>query len=465
MSDFDALCAEYLDGSLDEAGRDRLVALLEAEAGLRDELRRQLRVSGALARLRPEQSDETFVRTVLPHLGSVAGEAEREFPDRVMSRIRFVRFKRAALAMAALVALAGALVLLSPRAPGAGEADGVARLFNEEDGVEKEIRIGDELDFTDGVTRLEFDNGAVVAVEAPAALSIRSAAEIVLEHGRLNAWCPESAHGFQVVTHSATLTDLGTSFGVSADTDGNAEFVVLDGKVEVVQDGEKRTLLKGNAVRTGRQKGFRKLDFKPAKFRRTWPVVSGIRATRGEVVVAPPDTPEALALMEDDDQVLVIPERRGFVPRSAIPVDMIEPGTQGGKLSDEGPLVELAPGRRVRSYLLRYNPVGKVGKKKFKRFKGSVTFDRPVLAIITSSGKLNHSDALFSKTPLPPVDADSTEMRGIERVQGPNPPDRVTLSKNRRTITVTFHAGESVDEIRAITADDRGRRPKVAVAP
>ncbi|WP_193211932.1 FecR domain-containing protein [Luteolibacter marinus] len=446
---FDELVAVYLDGDLAEDEREELMAILGADPRVREELRRQLRVSGALARLRPERSDENFVRTVLPHLGCVAGESADEFTGRVMTSIRFTRRRRMALAMAAAIALLGTFAGLLVR----GDA-GVATLYTAGSEEGKKVRASDRFELSEGISRLEFGNGAVVAVEAPAALTVSSADEIILDHGRLNAWCPESAHGFQVTTVSATLTDLGTSFGVSADKNGTADFVVLDGQVEIVRDGEKRTLKKGAALRAVRQQGFSELAYEPKPFHLTWPVASGIRSTRGEVIPAPPGTPEELALMENDDHILVIPERRDFIPRGPIRCDITAPGVYEGEAIVGSQRLEPKRKRKVRSYLLRYNPVAVPGKRKLKRIQGTVTFDRPVLAIITSSQKLNRTDTLLSKAPLPPSSAVEPRTRGLESEQRPRPSDRVRLSKNRRTVSVLFFAGESVDEIRAITADN-----------
>ena len=105
-NDFELLCAQYLDGTLDPESRDRLAHLLESDPSAVEALRAQLLVSGALARLRPELSDETFLHTVLPHLGKVADEADDAFPSRVRNTIRFERWKRIGLAAAAVIAVA-----------------------------------------------------------------------------------------------------------------------------------------------------------------------------------------------------------------------------------------------------------------------------------------------------------------------------------------------------------------------
>ncbi|RYD23147.1 MAG: hypothetical protein EOP88_05395 [Verrucomicrobiaceae bacterium] len=454
-SDPQALCASYLDGTLSPEERDRLVELLKSDPALRAELRSQLIVSGALARMRPELSDETFLRNALPHLKAVGGEDEEIFPDRVMNVIRIRRTRRTFYAIAAAVAMLGAVAALLPIKRAAAGGTITATLYSADDaGSSRPVRTGETLEFSNGVSRLEFSNGAVVAVEAPASLSVRSVEEVVLRHGRLNAWCPETAHGFRVVTNSATLIDRGTSFGVSAAMDGTADFVVLDGKVEVEKDGETRTLLKGGALRANRKnKGLRDLAFEPSPYQRTWPVASGIRTTKGEVVPAPPGTPETLAGMESDTHILVIPERRDFRLASRIRVDIDAPGTyQAESLLANLPF-KPRQNVRMRSYLLRYNPVGSVPKPGFRRFEGSVTFDRPVLAIIVGGKKLHQTDERLSKAPLPTLNAIDAELRGLERAKNPGA-DSVTLSEDRRTVSVIFYAGESIDEIRAITADD-----------
>lgn len=443
--EFETLCARYLDGSLTDVERDRFVMLLETNPSHVARLREQLLVSGALARLKTEQSDEAFLRNVIPHLESVADEDEDEFPRRVRNTIRFTRWRRVSLAAAAVVALAVSVFMLRPKTPA------VATLFD--DTGSHPVRDGDSLDIAKGVSRLEFVNGAVVAVEGPAALSIQSPDEVLLDHGRLNAWCPETAHGFRVVTRSATLTDLGTSFGVSAASDGTADFMVLDGKVEVHKDGETRRIERGAALQARHGAGLQDVDFEPSAFKRTWPVASGIRSTLGNVIPAPPGTPETLAAYENDDHILVIPERRDFSPLQTTQVNITRPGGYEGERLFETAPFNPTPGEKVRSYLLRYNPVGKLEAGANKRFVGSVTFDRPVLAVIAASKLLHLSDEVFSKAPMPKMNEVDSRLRGLENSPKLVRSDRVELSKDRRTLHVTFIAGESIDEIRAVTAD------------
>lgn len=475
--DFDQLCAEFIDGELDEVSSARLARMIQDDPALCQSLQEQLYLSGALARENPEFGDELFEEAVSQHIRATGDEHPARFPDKVRNRILRARRQRqilGAVAVAACLALAAIPVLLPQRGGASDLAPmvAIATYLSSNPGssvTSKVVRAGEECQLLEGMMRLEFGNGAVVAVEAPADLTVKSPDEIQLRSGNLNAWCPETAHGFLVTTASGTLKDLGTSFGVSANPDGTSDFLVLDGEVEVSMNGEQRTLQKGNAVRTTQKEGLSDLAFEPSAFKHTWPVASGIQSTTGQVIPAPPNTPEIVAAYEDDDHVIVIPERRAFLPPSELPIDADKPGTYGpgGMLlhspRDNTKTLVCDDGARVRSYLIRYNPVGVLEFGVFRKFEGSVTFDRPILGVITSTGKLNLTDGVASSTPLPPLEI-NPQMRGLEG--GPRTlPDSYALSKDRRTITVWLNAGESVDELRIITADDPPKNaPALAAA-
>jgi hypothetical protein len=449
------LGSRLLDGSLEDHEREMLLKLAEADPAILAAIREQLVVSAALSSLLTESTAPDFAESVISHVRSVGDEPDGEFSSKVIARIHRSRRQRVMLAVAAVVALVGIpLSFLVLRPAETGPAVAIAFNLSDRSNVDhtEVIHVGKKIDLQQGIMRFEFKNGAIIAVESPASLTITSANEILLRSGKLNGWCPESAHGFRINTRSAVLTDKGTSFGVDAANDGSANFLVLDGKVTVSAGGESRDLVKGNAVRATTKSKLHSLAFEPSAFTRTWPVASGIQSTRGEVVPAPPNTPEIVAAHEDDGHVIVIPERRDFVVPIRLPADIRDPGSyEKDNLLLPRPL-ESKPGTTVRSFLLRYNPVGKLMTPDFKLFEGSVTFDRPVLAIIASSKKLDLTDLICSYDPLP-LTEDDRRLRGLERGQPPNPSDRVVLSEDRRTVSVVFIAGESVDEIRVITAD------------
>jgi hypothetical protein len=454
---FDDLCAGFLDGTLEAEERDELLGLLRGDAGLRDELRRHLLVSGALARQSPLREDGVFERSIMGHLAAIRDEGPDAFPARVISRLRVLRVRRyVALAAAAVVALAVPFFWLSREEGVSGHpAEAVATLIPPGTGNEAMIvHVGDRFQLGAGVSKFEFANGAVLGVEGPADLAIRSGDAVFLAHGRLNAWCPESAHGFLVETPSTKVIDLGTTFGVNTGADGGSDVMVLDGLVRLDNGRDQRHLTSGAAMRAETGGDLREVVMETSAFNRTWPVALGIRSTTGEVAAAPAGTSETIASLEDDDTVFVIPERRDFAPTEPLRFNVVESGIFRANALPFNTEVTLEPGQKLRSYLLRYNPVGKVlDPAAFREFRGSVTFDRPVLGLIVRSPLLNRTDRMFSLAPIAVEDADYRTMRGLELAH-PSPADSVVLSEDRYTVEIRWFAGESVDEIRVITTDD-----------
>lgn len=429
---------------IDEAGRARLVAMAREDARLRAVLREHFAVSRALAAL--ERGDAGFAERTAAHVIKTAEEGEFTFAGKVRRRIIRTRVVKG-LAAAAVFALAILPLAWKSLRP-AKEVATLVRM--DEAGIvlsRTTVKAGQKLNETSGLIRLDFESGAVVAVEAPAKLTAVSGMELALESGRLNAWCPESAHGFKVRTGSAALTDLGTSFGVSTSADGRSEFVVLDGLVEVEKGGEKVRLEQGKALTSNSKEALQSVAFDPSGFKNTWPLASGILATSGSVMPVSPDVPEKIALTEDSEHVLVIPERRGVPFDHALEAEIIEPGDMPGKFNGDVHTLAPRPGKRLRSILLRYDPVGASAPDQFLKLEGEVTFDRPVLAISCHKDSLEKSDLHFATATW------TATHRGIELKQIDNDPDSVTLSADRRTVKIIFYAGASTDEVRVFLED------------
>ncbi|WP_265594224.1 FecR domain-containing protein [Haloferula sp. BvORR071] len=441
------------EGALDEAGRKRLHSMLEGRPDLLRMVADHFAVSRALAHC--EVCDTDFAERTAAHVAKLANEGEFAFVGQVKRRVIKRRVVKS-LAIAAVLMLAAVPMALKPPVPtGSGS---VARVQVAtmtklgKDGValgSTAVHEGSRIEEKSGLMRLEFTNGAVVAVEAPVAFEVVSAMEIVLESGRLNAWCPEDAHGFQVRTASASLKDLGTSFGVSTTADGRSEFVVLDGAVEVKKGSEKLLLEKGEAVTSSKkEEALKPVDFEPLEFKKTWALASGIIATKGAVVPADPDVPEKVAVMESDDHVLVIPEKRGVIFNRPIAVEVTGPGDLPGTFDRTPETILPVPEKRLRSVILRFDPKGTWPPDHFLPFEGEVTFDSPVVGISCLRDTLEKSDELFATVSW------SSRFRGIELDQGRNPPDYVQLSKDRRTVKIVFFAGASTDEVRVIMEDN-----------
>ena len=84
-----------------------------------------------------------------------------------------------------------------------------------------------------GYLEISFDDGAIVLLEGPAHLEVKTAGAAALQRGKLTAVVSPEAVGFVVKTPAATVTDLGTEFGVAVDDDDRTSVVVMEGEVKV----------------------------------------------------------------------------------------------------------------------------------------------------------------------------------------------------------------------------------------
>ena len=108
------------------------------------------------------------------------------------------------------------------------------------------------LRFKSGAIQVEFSSGARVIVEGPAELEVVSAKAAFLRSGRLSAFVPPAARGFEVRSPQVALVDYGTEFGMAVPLTGPAEAHVFTGKVEVTEPGDtarRRALTEGQALR------------------------------------------------------------------------------------------------------------------------------------------------------------------------------------------------------------------------
>jgi hypothetical protein len=459
-SAFGPLFEQLLEGNIDDVSRARLIALMEADPALRAEVARQLVISDALKNLSANEDGEQFVELVTEHAFHLGNEGADDFTQRVMNQIPMSqparRRRPGLLAAAALIGLcAVATFMIFRGGHGAGDPTLATLRYVNDDGSifsTQEIAQGYKHQLDDGLLRLDFTNGAVVAIEGPANFEIVSGMVMKLGSGKLNAWCPETAHGFQVLTSKATVTDLGTSFGINAAADGSANFVVLDGLIEVSDSGGAHRLIEGKAMESGAT-GLKTVAFKADAFTRTWPLASGILSARGSVKPAPPGTADQLATLEDSEAVLVIPEKRSVPFNKPIVAELAGPGEISVDHMPVEQKLEARPGTRLRSFLIRYNPVGTLDEFS-PRFEGEVTFDRPVLAICAQGPALEASDPMFATGSWGlPMTERERQYRGID-LDKSSPTDLVQLSEDRQTVRIVFNAGISTDDLRVIVEED-----------
>jgi hypothetical protein len=90
----------------------------------------------------------------------------------------------------------------------------------------------------EGLACIELTQGAKVILQAPCVFSMDGPNEMTLISGKLAAVVGPDAHGFIVRTRTAVLTDMGTEFGVIADSQGRVEAQVFDGRVMLAPSPE-----------------------------------------------------------------------------------------------------------------------------------------------------------------------------------------------------------------------------------
>jgi hypothetical protein len=97
----------------------------------------------------------------------------------------------------------------------------------------RDMRAGKRLRLRRGLAEFEFDRGARVILQGPAAIELVSGSEIRLLGGRLTARVPRAALGFTVLSPGGKVVDLGTEFGLSVEEGGATTVRVFDGLVAV----------------------------------------------------------------------------------------------------------------------------------------------------------------------------------------------------------------------------------------
>ena len=332
-----------------------------------------------------------------------------------------------------------------------------AKWGEENPGLKKGSRLSEgKIRIESGLAKLRFSSGAKVTLEGPAEYEIISNDLTRLVSGRLSAKIPKSAIGFKVDTPTARVLDLGTAFGVDVDDQGATEVAVFEGEVEVELPDPtesrqgKRLITHGNSVRT--EAGAKEISdalYDISKFRKTWPVTAGMVSTAGMVKFAPPGPLSTLLEHEDDDHLVILPERSSFTVSKKLKVraNITVPGEYSKRGSLETGRIE--PGRVLASYLVQFNPVDEGKEKREKknlRLVGIATFERPIAGVITATGLLRATDKTLGGHSEPLV----VKGRGLE-IGTRRSVDIVTLSDDRKTLVLDLHvSGGQIDQIRVL---------------
>ncbi len=166
----------------------------------------------------------------------------------------------------------------------------------------------------------------------------------------------------------------------------------------------------------------------------------------------------------DDIVVLFEQTVQDVVLRNPLAVNIALPGAHT-VLPAPAPAA-IPAGTALRSHLLhvdRPGPSSGFSAGDFQYSYGSVTFDRPILGIITSDSGLDTSDLMGASGTYYPTGLAS---RGADFGGGPGlaSDERIVLSDDRLTVTVRFQTGNGLDQIRVITAGGAALTNRFVVA-
>ena len=383
-------------------------------------------------------------------------------PGNVLSFINhFFTIRRVLLAVAASLVLFFGIFSLWIPSRSVGEVAQVVGAYRD-NGVAYEIGEAVEpgsIFISRGLLRLDFSNGARVTLEGPAELEVFNESRIVLRRGLVTATIPESAVGFVVDTISAHVVDLGTSFGVSVEENGQTKVCVFDGEVEVSSSKtsgvSKLTQLvrEGEAVRTKVDSSvIDSVSYETAQFENAWPVNYGVLQTTGSMRFVSPGPNFHPGNYEDNEHIVVFPEKRDFKASESIRVDMIDPGEYEKSHYDEKPT--LVPNRAMTSYLLQLDayPEGKNPNRR-RSVRGQITFANPIVGVVTEDRLLNQSEVVFG---IPGADYPSA--RTIEpRPEGDQRPgfDKLILTADRHSLILELRENPGhLDQVRVLVEVD-----------
>lgn len=172
-------------------------------------------------------------------------------------------------------------------------------------------------------------------------------------------------------------------------------------------------------------------------------VARGGFVTSGNIVPTAAPLSVLIGDLESDTQVVLFQERSSFILSGDVMVNLSVPGVASpANLLNPSPTT-IRAGTAVDSYFLHSDPISLVAN-----FFGTVTFDRAILGVILLAPRLNESDAILG---APGTAYPTGELaRGVEESSAEL--DAITLSGDRRTLTVALRTLGRADQIRIVTA-------------
>lgn len=318
-----------------------------------------------------------------------------------------------------------------------------------------QIEAGSALTLEAGFAEVRLAGQGAVLLEGPATIEVVDEQTLRYVSGRIVTQAHQSADPFTLLMDNTALTCGGGEFGVNRLSRGTVNTVVYSGtldiahaahpgrtSVAVVEAGQAATLAT-RRVRVEAQSQATQDDM--VEFHRT---LAGTRlrpqsASSSVQFLSTPPASLHFGSLEDSRQVRLIPEAQSIYIDSDTVISL------GGTIEPTLGSFPLSQG--VDSYLIHMDPAGGEEERAVV-LTGSITFDRPIQAVLGDPRDLARTDRLFgspsiayprsSRTAGGP-DGDLTW--GIELAD-----DSVSISPDRRTLNFRLQAGSSLDQLRIL---------------
>lgn len=307
-----------------------------------------------------------------------------------------------------------------------------------------------------GSTRFEMSGGAIVSVAAPASFSILDASTLELTTGKLTARLPEQADELVVRAGEMEVRDLGTAFGLTAESDGRVNVAVFDGSVAARLRNES---LEPDEQTFGEGKSFSlassgtalsEVPYAPELYRDIWPLAVGINDVSDLIEFVPPGLNQKLDSLADDHKLFLVAERLNRYVDQDFGVDFLGAGQSWP--TSQNMRHKVGHGRTVSSFLLVYQPEPS-GSDRRVSLSGSITFQHEILGVAVEDRQLRRTDNVFG---VPRINYASFKMRSLENIdteEGQLPADSLWISDDGRQLHFHLHVGAGKDHIRILVND------------
>jgi len=174
---------------------------------------------------------------------------------------------------------------------------------------------------------------------------------------------------------------------------------------------------------------------------------AGFLNPTGAITIIPAPSDTSPGALESNTEIRAFAERQSVLLAANLPVDITVPGTspQGGvpNLSSGS----IAAGITVNSFLLHFDSLA--GTVDPVSVTGSISFTEDILGIAVLSDTLDSTDAIAG---LLGLTYPSGNARGLELNAGDTGIDGITLSADRRTVSVNLLNLNATEQVRIITA-------------